>query len=92
VFAATRHTGRKHRIYQDHEIAYFGVYCPDTDAVYLAPISDVGPHTSGVPARRASQEQPGEGRALGDGLRGHYQVGVMQMLSYASASLVRTPL
>jgi hypothetical protein len=22
------------------------VYCPDTDAVYLVPIEDVGPHTS----------------------------------------------
>jgi PD-(D/E)XK endonuclease len=46
VFATTRYTGRKHRTYQDHEIDYFGVYCRDTDAVYLVPIKDVGPHTS----------------------------------------------
>jgi hypothetical protein len=46
VFATTRYTGRKHRTYQEHEIDYFGVYCPDTDAVYLVPIEDVGPHTS----------------------------------------------
>ena len=46
VFATTRYTGRKHRIYQDHEIDYFGVYCPGTDTVYLVPINDVGPHTS----------------------------------------------
>ena len=24
----------------------FGVHCPDTDAVYLVPIKEVGPHTS----------------------------------------------
>jgi hypothetical protein len=46
VFATTRYTGRKHRTYQEHEIDYFGVYCPDTDAVYLVPIEEVGPHTS----------------------------------------------
>jgi hypothetical protein len=46
VFATTRYTGGKHRTYQEHEIDYFGVYCPDTDAVYLVPIGDVGPHTS----------------------------------------------
>jgi hypothetical protein len=43
--ATTRYTGRRHRIYEDHEIDYFGVYCPDTDAVYLVPIKDVGPRT-----------------------------------------------
>ena len=46
VFATTRYTGRKHRTYQGHEIDYFGVHCPDTDAVYLVPIKEVGPHTS----------------------------------------------
>jgi PD-(D/E)XK endonuclease len=46
VFATTRYTGRKHRTYQDHEIDYFGVHCPDTDAVYLEPMKEVGPHTS----------------------------------------------
>ena len=46
VFATTRYTGGKHRTYQEHEIDYFGVYCPGTDAVYLVPIADVGPHTS----------------------------------------------
>jgi hypothetical protein len=42
----TRYTGRKHRTYHEHEIDYFGVYCPDTDGVYLVPMEDVGPHTS----------------------------------------------
>jgi hypothetical protein len=53
LIATTRYTGGKHRTYQDHEIDYFGVCCPDTDAVYLVPIEDIGPHTSGGPARRA---------------------------------------
>ena len=30
----------KWRPYRD-DVDYFGVYCPDTDAVYLVPISDV---------------------------------------------------
>jgi hypothetical protein len=33
VFATTRYTDRKHRTYDDHEIDYFGVYCPQTDDV-----------------------------------------------------------
>jgi PD-(D/E)XK nuclease superfamily protein len=48
VFATTRYAGRKHRMYQDCEIDYLGVHCPGTDAVYLVPISDVGPHTSPI--------------------------------------------
>ena len=41
VFATTRYTGGKHRTYQEHEIDYFGVYCPDAGTVCRVPITDV---------------------------------------------------
>ena len=28
-------------VLRTHDVDYFGVYCPDTDAVYLVPITDV---------------------------------------------------
>jgi hypothetical protein len=61
VFATTRYTGRKHRTYQDCEIDYFGVHCPGTDAVYLVPISDVGPHTSAYLRVEPPKNNPAKG-------------------------------
>jgi hypothetical protein len=48
-FTVVKYTGNKgHRIYDDDDIDYFGVYCPDTDAVYMVPKAEVGQGTTFV--------------------------------------------
>lgn len=40
IFNTMSHTGHQRKPYDD-EVDFFGVYCPDTNDVYLVPIDDV---------------------------------------------------
>jgi len=49
TFHVVKYTGNNgHRTYGDHEFDYFGVYCPDTDAVYMVPKAEIGQGTTFV--------------------------------------------
>ena len=48
-----------HRDYQG-EVDYFGVFCPETQGVYLIPIADVPMRPARISTRQASKEQSAE--------------------------------